>query len=102
METAVYSGGEFDDWQIIRDGRLIFNPKINIKAANSTWSTIDGSLLHSELVWLIFTPSSQIVTSFGPPANLTMWHGNVPHGGQTYDVTLNPTSGRVGVSQGNH
>jgi prepilin-type N-terminal cleavage/methylation domain-containing protein len=102
METAVYEGGIFDSWEQIRDGRLDFNNVVNIKAANNAWSPINGSLINSDLIWLIFTPSTRVMTSFGPPVNITMWYGDVPFGGRTYDLTLNQASGRVTVAQASH
>ena len=102
METAVYSEGSLDGWQLIRDWRLTFNNALNIKAGNAAWATINGSLLDPDLIWMVFTPSSRIITSFGPPVNITMWHGNIPHGGSTYDLTLNPASGRVNLAQAKH
>lgn len=102
METAIYAGGEFDSWEPVRGGRLIFNSTLNIKASDPAWTPTAGSLLNDDMIWVVFTPSSRVLSSFGPPINITMWYGDVPHGGRTFDLTLNQASGRVAMVQSTH
>jgi type II secretion system protein H len=99
METAVYEGGIFDGWMQLRDGRVELNNAVNVKAADNAWSPTKGSDINDDLIWLIFTPSTRVMTSFGPPVNITMWYGDVPLGGRAYELTLNQASGRVTVAQ---
>jgi type II secretory pathway pseudopilin PulG len=102
METAVFEDGIMTGWLTIRDGRLEFRPEINITATSTTWTSLPGSALNSNLIWIVFTPSSRLISSFGPPINISLWYGNAPFGGFTYDVTLNPASGRVAMASGEH
>jgi prepilin-type N-terminal cleavage/methylation domain-containing protein len=101
METAIFADGIMTGWSILREGRLILHDLIHVGARDKDWLKVQGSSLHENLIWLVFMPTSQITSSFGPPINLTLWHGDNPEDAMAWAVTLNPASGRVTVSNRN-
>jgi prepilin-type N-terminal cleavage/methylation domain-containing protein len=102
METAMYSEGEFHSWRPVRDGRLSLYNGVNLKSADAGWDPTAGSLINDDLIWLIFTPSSRVLTSFGPPVNLAMWYGDGPLDGTVYEMSLNTATGRVSLDKSEH
>jgi type II secretory pathway pseudopilin PulG len=102
MESAVFTDGVMSDWQTIRDGRLEFKPTTNFISGNTPGAPAAGSLLDGNLIWLIYTPSSQIISSFGPPVVISIWYGDNILSGNAYELTLNTASGRVTMTRASH
>ena len=112
MEAAFYEDGKFKDWRQIRGAQVEFHSRFNIKACNATCAgIIPGSEVNENLIWMVFAPSSRVLsdlgaqlelTDLGPPINLSMWYGDHDRAGNAYDLTLNTTSGRVTMKPANY
>jgi hypothetical protein len=101
METAIFSDGIMDDWGSIRDGFLEINEKIHLQArtAKDTWNPTNGSSLDANLIWMVFMPNGQLLSSFGPPINLSLWYDTLSEEKASWEITLNPASGRISISE---
>jgi prepilin-type N-terminal cleavage/methylation domain-containing protein len=105
METAIYSDGVMDSWGPVRDGLIELNAKINIQArtvrdpGTGNWSPTPGSSLNNNLIWVVFLPSGQVLSSFGPPINISLWYETIAEESASWEVNLNTASGRISITE---
>ncbi|MDR0354715.1 MAG: prepilin-type N-terminal cleavage/methylation domain-containing protein [Deltaproteobacteria bacterium] len=97
IEIAEFSEGKLANWIPLPGPPADLHANVSVKAVNDSFAPVNGSRLDEHLVWLVFTPSSRIMSSFGPPINLSVRHGKMTHGGML--LSLNAVSGRVALSK---
>jgi prepilin-type N-terminal cleavage/methylation domain-containing protein len=104
METAIFSDGVMDNWGPVREGFIEFKEKINVQArtvkdVDGNWSQTPGSSIDDDLIWVVFLPSGQVISSFGPPINISFWYESLAEDKTSWEINLNSASGRVYVSE---
>ncbi|MDR0356417.1 MAG: prepilin-type N-terminal cleavage/methylation domain-containing protein [Deltaproteobacteria bacterium] len=97
LDIAVFTEGVLSSWNRLPGPPINLYERVSVKAVDGSDNPIVGSRLNDDLVWFVFTPSSRVFTSFGPPVNLAIFYGEKSDA--SILLTLNAASGRVTLTK---